>query len=73
MESHFRTVLKTLTWRVTALAIITAVAWVITDEVKLAAEIGIADTLIKLFAYYGHERIWLKLSFGRQKPPDYAI
>ena len=73
MESHFRTVLKTLTWRVTALAITTTVAWVITDEVKLAAEIGIADTLIKLFAYYGHERIWLKLSFGRQKPPDYSI
>ena len=73
MESHFRTVLKSLTWRVAALAITTAVAWVITDEVKLAASIGIADTLIKLFAYYGHERIWLKLSFGRQKPPDYAI
>ena len=73
MESHFRTVLKSLTWRVAALAITTTVAWMITDEVKLAAEIGIADTLIKLFAYYGHERIWLKLGFGRQKPPDYAI
>ena len=73
MESHFRTVLKSLTWRVTALAITTMVAWLIIGEVKLAASIGIADTLIKLFAYYGHERIWLKLSFGRQKPPDYAI
>ena len=73
MESHFRTVLKSLTWRLGGLVMTTAVAWVITDEVKLAAEIGMADTLIKLFAYYGHERIWLKLSFGRQKPPDYAI
>ena len=73
METHFRTVLKSLTWRVAALAITTTVAWVITDEVTVAAEIGIADTLIKLFAYYGHERMWLKLSFGRQKQPDYSI
>ena len=45
----------------------------ITDEVKLAASIGIFDTLIKLFAYYGHERMWLSSSFGRQEPPDYEI
>lgn len=73
MESRFRTVLKSLTWRVAAFAITTTVAWTITGEAKLAAEIGLIDTLIKLFAYYGHERIWLKLSFGRRKPPDYAI
>ena len=73
MESHSRTVFKSLIWRVVALAITTSVAWVVTGEVKLAAEIGIADTVIKLFAYYGHERIWLKVGFGRQKPPDYAI
>ena len=73
MESHFRTVLKSLTWRIMALIITTTVAWWIIGEVKLAASIGIADTLIKLFAYYGHERLWLRLHFGRQKPPDYAI
>ena len=73
MESRFRTVLKSLTWRVVAFAITTAVAWVMTHEVKLAAEIGVADTLVKLLAYYGHERIWLRVKLGRKMPPEYEI
>ena len=73
MESHFRTIIKSLTWRLTAFSITTTVAWVIIGRVELAASIGLADTLIKLFAYYGHERLWLKVSFGRQKLPDYQI
>ena len=73
MESRFRTVLKSLTWRVTAFGITTAVALAITGEAKLAAGIGLADTLVKLLAYYWHERIWLKVKLGRQIPPEYEI
>lgn len=51
----------------------TGVALWLTGEVRLATQIGIADTVIKLFAYYGHERVWLKIKLGRQRPPDYQI
>ena len=73
METHLRTIIKSLTWRVAALTITTSVAWVITGEVKTAASIGAVDTLIKLVAYYGHERAWLKVQLGRTRPPDYEI
>ena len=73
MESHFRTVLKSLTWRAGGLLMTTGVALWLTGEVRLATQIGIADTVIKLFAYYGHERVWLKIKLGRQRPPDYQI
>ena len=73
MESHFRTVTKAFSWRFIATLVTFTVAWVITKELKFAAEIGLADTVIKLGAYYFHERMWIGINFGKQKPPEYQI
>ena len=73
MEKRRRTIIKSLTWRATALAITTSVVWAVTGKLELAAEIGVIDTVIKLGAYYGHERCWLKVNFGKIPPPDYEI
>ncbi len=73
MESHSRTIIKSLTWRCIAFTITTSIAWIITHEVEVAASIGVADTLLKLIAYYGHERVWLKVRFGRMPRPEYEI
>ena len=73
METRARSIIKALTWRATALLITTGVVWLVTGKVELAVEIGLLDTLIKLGVYYGHERCWLKVRFGRAKPPEYQI
>ncbi len=73
VESHFRTIAKAVSWRFIATLITFTVAWIITKELTFAAEIGIADTLIKLGAYYFHERVWIGVDFGRKKPPEYQI
>ena len=72
-EPRLRSIVKTLSWRVVATLITMFVAFIITGEGALALEIGIADTLIKLFAYYGHERAWAHLKFKRAEPPEYQI
>ncbi len=71
MESHFRTIIKTFSWRFIATLITFTIAWVVTKELKFAAEIGLADTLIKLGAYYFHERAWFCLNFGKKNPEYY--
>lgn len=73
MESHARSILKAVTWRVTALLITTAVVWFATGKAELAATIGLLDTGIKLGVYYAHERSWLKVKFGLPRPSDYQI
>ena len=73
MDSFYRSIVKTLSWRIIATIITTFVAWLVTGEKIFAATIGIADTLIKLFVYYGHERIWNRINFGKTKPPEYNI
>jgi uncharacterized membrane protein len=73
IESHFRSIVKALSWRFLATVITFCVSWILTRRVTLAAEIGVADALLKLGAYYSHERLWNRLSFGKQKPPEYQI
>ncbi len=75
METHTRSIIKTLSWRFIATFITALIALAITGELRVAAEIGLLDTLIKLGAYYGHERIWLRIGIGMPKgpPPEYHI
>lgn len=73
MESHYRSILKAITWRTGGTVVTFVVAWILTQKLELAAQIGLLDTLIKIGAFYAHERIWNRLSFGRMKPPEYQI
>jgi uncharacterized membrane protein len=73
MESHFRSILKAVTWRTGGTVVTALVAWVVTDSIDLAARIGILDTIIKIAAFYIHERFWIKLNFGKLKQPEYQI
>ena len=73
MESHVRTIMKALSWRLVATVVTFSVAWFITGKLTLAAEISVADTLIKLGGYYFHERLWIRVKFGKLKRPEYEI
>lgn len=73
MESHIRSITKAITWRIGGTFVTFAVALVLTGKLELAAQIGLVDTLIKIGAFYCHERIWNKLKFGKQKSPEYQI
>jgi len=73
METHARSILKAMTWRTGGTIVTFTVAWVLIGDLSQALGIGIVDTLVKLGAFYFHERLWNRLSFGKLKPPDYQI
>jgi len=73
MDSWARSLAKTLSWRLCAAVVTTGVCWAVTGTFYVAATIGLLDTLIKLGAYYFHERAWNRISFGKKKTPDYEI
>ena len=43
------------------------VSFIVTKEIFIATTIGLTDSLIKIFAYYSHERIWEKVNIWRIK------
>ena len=53
------------------LIVTTVVVYFFTRKVELAAAVGLADTGVKLVAYYVHERLWLRVKFGLRKSTDY--
>lgn len=57
-ESHVRSILKGLSWRVIATSTIIVIAYVTTGDISLALEIGAIEFFIKFMLYYGHERAW---------------
>lgn len=74
IESTRRSVVKALSWRIVATFITTGLVYLITGKGDFAATIGLADTTIKLFIYFGHERLWNRISFGRKpQQPEYYI
>lgn len=55
-----------------ATLITVAVALAITGELSYAGIIGGLDSLIKLGAYYLHERAWNSSNVGRARVPGFA-
>lgn len=73
MESHIRSIVKALSWRTGGTVVTFIVAWILTRKFELAVQIGLLDTVIKIGAFYAHERMWNRISFGKPKPPEYQI
>lgn len=72
-ETHLRSAVKSASYRFFSTFVTAGVAWFITHQWKLALSIGVADTAVKLFVYYAHERLWHNLKFGRVNPPPEAM
>ena len=66
VDSHARSFVKALSWRITALIVTSIVVWVITGSMEFAAAVGAVDALLKIGLYYLHERIWNRSRFGRE-------
>ena len=63
-ESHVRSILKGLTWRIIATSTIFVITYFTTGEIKTAATVASIEFPVKLLIYYLHERAWLMVPSG---------
>lgn len=61
MDSHKKSILKSISWRIVAVTVVTLVTIGVTGSWEIGVTIGIIDTTIKVFLYYAHERLWMKV------------
>ena len=64
-ESHLRSVLKGITWRIIATSTTIGIAYFITGEIGDALKIGAIEFVGKVFIYYIHERLWQLVPRGK--------
>lgn len=64
VESHLRSIIKGLTWRIIASATILIITYLTTGELDTAITVASIEFFIKLLLYYLHERAWLLVPKG---------
>ncbi len=65
MDTHSRSVAKAISWRVLASLVTGAIAFLFTGDLLIAAGIGSTEAVAKIFLYWGHERLWDRVPWGR--------
>ena len=61
MDSHYKSLLKAVTWRITGSLDTFVLSWIVTSQVNLAFSIAFIELFSKIALYWLHERIWLKI------------
>ena len=63
-ELKKRTLVKIMTWHVTASLTTFLIAWILTGDLLIGVSIGSIEA-IAIFFYYYHERIWNNINWAK--------
>jgi adenylylsulfate kinase len=73
METNSRSIAKAVSYRLLGSACTGLIFFVLTGKMTLSIGAGFLDMIVKVAAYFVHERIWNHIDYGRSKPPEYEI
>ncbi|MGD0773175.1 MAG: DUF2061 domain-containing protein [Candidatus Solibacter sp.] len=65
-----------MSYRILGSATTAGIFYLLTGRGSLSMEAGVLDMVLKIGAYWVHERIWNHINFGRStstKAPEYEI
>ena len=66
----WRSILKTVTWRLLGTFLTVLVAYGLTRNLHLALLLGGIEVLAKFVLYFGHERLWARIGLGLRALPS---
>jgi uncharacterized membrane protein len=64
-EAHSRSLLKAVSWRITGTLDTFVISFIVTGKVTIASSIAATELLTKIALFYGHERVWAAIHWGR--------
>ena len=73
-DKPHRSIVKSISWRITGTIDTIIVSYFITGKISFALSIGAVEIFTKMILFYFHERFWNKIKFGRiAVKEDYQI
>jgi adenylylsulfate kinase len=66
-ETHARTIVKTISWRILATLTTVSLVYIFIGDVSIALSVGGIEIFLKMLVYFIHERIWDKIKFGKKE------
>lgn len=73
IESHSRSIVKAISWRLIASTVTGLIVLSVTGRLDFAGGAGLIDLVLKFAMYYGHERLWDRIPYGRLHEPEFEI
>ena len=64
-ERKTRSLIKAVSWRVIALLVLGAVSYMFTGNWEETSLITLIYSVIQIFIYFAHERIWERIKWGK--------
>ena len=64
-DTKIRSMIKTLSWRVTGSSATFLIAWIIGGNLVVAGTIAMIQIVANTLLYYLHERVWNIVTWGR--------
>ena len=65
-DNSKRSLTKAVSWRIAGTIDTFLISWLITGQPIIAASISAVEVLTKIALFWGHERIWNKIKWGRE-------
>lgn len=65
-EKPIRSILKAISWRIVGTMDTIFISWILTGEIETALAIGSVELVTKMILYFGHERLWNIISYGKE-------
>jgi adenylylsulfate kinase len=65
METRSRSLVKSVSWRLFGLLFTSLIGWLVTGSIRAGLTIGLMDFALKIGTFYAHERLWLRVRWGR--------
>ncbi|MGQ0702907.1 MAG: adenylyl-sulfate kinase [Gemmatimonadales bacterium] len=72
-ESHTRSILKAVSWRLMGTIVTTGIVFVFTRRVVLSLAVGGIEFFSKIGLFWFHERLWDLLPWGKRRVPPAVI
>jgi adenylylsulfate kinase len=66
-ETNIRSIVKGISWRFVATSTTMGIVYVFFGNVELAIATGILETAAKVGLYWGHEKVWQKIRWGKKR------
>jgi uncharacterized membrane protein len=70
MDSGKRSLVKTISWRITGSAATFIISYLIIGSISLSGTIALIQMTFNTLLYYIHERVWNKIKWGQHVTSD---
>ena len=66
-ETNIRSITKGVTWRFVATGTTIIIVYLFFGRLDLAIAAGVIETVLKVALYWGHEKVWQRVRWGRKQ------